>query len=305
MNLNFDELYQIEGDSSQKKIYRFKNKEKKIVADFSNEKSQFTSFLDVHKILSKINISTPKIFEMNIEKKIIIMEDFGDERYDKIINNFNTKDILLNAIDSLIEIQNTQTPTLVKTLKKYDYCSFKTEIDEFAEFYFPFNNISDDAVDNFHYVWKSEFDNLKFDWISFVHKDFELSNLIYLPDKDGHLKCGIIDFQNAFIGFSGWDVFSLLESPRVNFDDKYNDELAEYFFNNTKQKLSFNDFLTQYYFLNLARQTRIIGRWINLYKKNKITYYTKYMPITMHRLNKSLHKLKNKNLSELYKKILI
>ena len=292
MNLNFDDLYQIESGLSQKKIYRFKNnKEKKIVVDFSYETKQFVSFLDVHKFLSNINISIPKIFETDINKKIIIMEDFGDNRFDKLINSIDPKEILIDAINSLIEIQNTQKPIVSKFLKKYDFSSFEIEIAEFADFYLPINNISKDVVDEFFYVWKSEFDNFNFNWDSFVHKDFELSNLMYLPQRDGHLKCGIIDFQNAFIGFSGWDVFSLLENPRIYFAEKYNDEFVEYFFDNTNQNLSFSEFLLQYYFLNTARQTRIIGRWINLDKKYNINDYSKYLDVTVQRLQKSLYKL--------------
>ena len=306
MNLNFDDLYQIEGGSSQKKIYRFKNnKEKNIVVDFSSETKQFVSFLDVHKFLSNINISIPTIFETDINKKIIIMEDFGVSRYDKLINSIDPKEILIDAINSLIEIQNTQKPIVNKFLKKYDFSSFEIEIAEFADFYLPINNISKDVVDEFFYVWKSEFDNLNFNWDSFVHKDFELSNLMYLPQRDGHLKCGILDFQNAFIGFSGWDVFSLLENPRIFFKDKYNDELVEYFFNNTNQNLPFSEFLLQYYFLNTARQTRIIGRWINLDKKNNSNDYSKYLDVTVQRLQKSLYNLQNEKLSKLYEKIIV
>lgn len=306
MNLNFDDLYQIESGSSQKKIYRFKNnKEKNIVVDFSSETEQFVSFLDVHKFLSNINISIPKIFETDISKKIIIMEDFGDSRYDKLINSIDPKEILINAINSLIEIQNTQKPIVNKFLKKYDFSSFEIEIAEFADFYLPINNISKDVVDEFFYVWKSVFDNLNFNWDSFVHKDFELSNLMYLPQRDGHLKCGILDFQNAFIGFSGWDVFSLLENPRIYFEDKYNDELVEYFFNNTNQNLPFSEFLLQYYFLNTARQTRIIGRWIYFDKKNNSNNYSKYLDVTVQRLQKSLYNLQNEKLSKLYEKIIV
>jgi len=306
MKFNLNDAYQIEGGSSQKKIYRFKNnKEKNIVVDFSSETKQFVSFLDVHKFLSKINISIPKIFETDISKKIIIMEDFGDSRYDKLINIIDTKEILIDAINSLIEIQNSQKPTINKVLKQYNFSSFEIDIAEFADFYLPINNISKDVVDEFFYVWKSEFDNLNFKWDSFVHKDFELSNLMYLPQRDGHLKCGILDFQNAFIGFSGWDVFSLLENPRIYFEDKYNDELVEYFFNNTNQNISFKEFLIQYYFLNTARQTRIIGRWINLDNKNKSNDYSKYLSVTVKRLQKSLFNLQNEKLSKLYDTIIV
>jgi len=305
MNLNFNDLYLIEGGSSKKRIYRFKNnKVKKIVVDFSYEKKQFVSFIDVHKFLSNINISIPKIFEADIKKKLIIMEDFGDSRYDKLINSIDPKKILIDAINSLIEIQNTQKPIINKFLKKYDFFSFEEEIAEFADSYIPLHNISKDIVDEFFYVWKSEFDNLNFNWDSFVHKDFELSNLMHLPQRDGHLKCGILDFQNAFIGFSGWDVFSLLENPRIYFNDKYNDELLEYFFKNTNQNIPFSEFLYQYNFLNAARQTRIIGRWINLDKKNKGNYL-KFLNVTIKRLQKSLFNLQNKRLSKLYDTLIV
>jgi aminoglycoside/choline kinase family phosphotransferase len=127
---------------------------------------------------------------------------------------------------------------------------------------------------------------------------------MYLHNREDHLKCGILDYQNAFIGFSGWDMFSLLENPRIYFDDQYNDELIEYFFNNTNQYISFDEFLTQYYFLNTARQSRIIGRWINLDKKNKNNNYSKYLDVTTKRLKKSLHKLQNQKLSKLYSKVM-
>jgi len=306
MKFNFNDLYEIESGASYKKIYRFKNQnEGKIIVDFSYNHNDYLSFLEINNFLSKINISVPTIFDTDDSKSIIVMEDFGDSRYDKLINSIDPKKILIDAINSLIEIQNTQKPIVNKLLKQYDFFSFKTEIAEFANYYLSINNIGKDVVDEFFYIWKSEFENLNFNWDSFVHKDFELSNLMHLSQRDGHLKCGILDFQNAFIGFSGWDVFSLLENPRIYFEDKYNDELVEYYFNNTNQNLSFSEFLVQYYFLNTARQSRIIGRWINLDKQNKNNDYSKYFPVTIKRLEKSLYNLQNEKLSKLYDKIIV
>ncbi len=305
MKFNFDDVYEIESGASHKKIYRFRNhNEGTIVVDFSYNYNDYLSFLEINKFLSMINISVPKIFVTDDTKSIIIMEDFGNNRYDKLINKIDPKEILIDGINSLIEIHNSQKPIENKFLKKYDLSSFTVEIAEFADFYLSKKNIGKDVVDEFFYIWKSEFENLNFNWDSFVHKDFELSNLMHLSQRNGHLKCGILDFQNAFIGFSGWDVFSLLENPRIYFNDKYNDELIEYYFNKTNQNLSFNEFLTQYYFLNTARQSRIIGRWVNLDKKNKSNNYSKYLCVTLKRLEKSLYNLQNEKLSKLYKKII-
>ena len=304
MKFNLDDVYVVESGASHKKIYRFKNNnEGKIIVDFSYKHNDYLSFLEINNFLSMINISVPNIFETDDTNCIIIMEDFGNIRYDKLINSIDPKDILIDAINSLIEIQNSQKPVVNKFLKQYDFSSFTVEIAEFADFYLSKKNIGKDVVDEFFYIWKSEFENLNFNWDSFVHKDFELSNLMHLSQRDGHLKCGILDFQNAFIGFSGWDVFSLLENPRIYFDDKDNDELIEYYFNKTNQNLSFKEFLTQYYFLNTARQSRIIGRWINLDQRNN-NNYSKYLSVTLKRLEKSLYNLQNKKLSKLYEKII-
>ena len=302
MKFHLDDLYQIESGASHKKIYRFKKKYiGKVVVDFSYNHNDYLSFLEVNNFLSNIKISVPKIFDTDHNKSIIIMEDFGDSRYDKLINNIDLKEILINAINSIIEIQSAQKPIVNSKLKQYNYTAFKIEIAEFADFYLPKNNISHDMVEEFFNIWSHEFNNLNFKWDSFVHKDFELSNLIYLPKRNDHLKCGIIDFQNAYIGFSGWDIFSLLENPRIYFNDKYNDELIEYFYNKTNQKINLSEFLNQYYFLNTARQTRVIGRWINLDNNNNNNYYcSKYFNVTTKRLKKSLYNLQNKKLSKLY-----
>ena len=305
MKLKSSNLYQIDSDASKKKIYRFKNSNiNKIIVDFSYSSTDFISYIEVYDYLSSIKISIPKIFEIKKEEKIIIMEDFGDQRYDKLIINTDPKDILYNAVNSLIEIQNNNISTF-SNFKKYTFDLFKEEISEFANFYLPLKYNHTKYNEEFYSIWELEFNNINFNWDTFVHKDFELTNLFYLPDRMGYLQCGIIDFQNAFIGFSGWDLFSLLENPRIIFEEKYNIELVKHFYKNTNLRISLNEFLVQYHFLNIARQTRIIGRWINLDSKNKNNNYLKYLNITIKRLKDSLLYLNNKKLINLYKKVLI
>ena len=306
VTLNLNELDQIESGASKKKIYRFKNKNtKNILVDFSYSFNDYLLFINVHQYLSNINISIPKIFDTNDTEKLILMEDFGNDRYDKILTNYDTKKLLVNAIDSLIAIQRYDKPLIADGFKEYNYLNFKEEIIEFVDFYCPLLKTSSNQMEEFLQIWTSEFKKLNFNWNSFVHKDFELSNLMYLPHRENHLKCGILDFQNAFIGFSGWDLFSLLENPRINFDEKYNKELIEYFYNNSNQIISYKDFLIQYFFLNTARQTRIIGRWVNLDEKNNSNFYQlNFHAVTIKRLKNSLFNLQNKKLSNLYKRIL-
>ena len=153
MKFNFNEVYQIESGASQKKIYRFKNKDKEgVLVDFSYNYKDFDSFLEVNKFLSTINISIPKIFDIDESKHLILMEDFGNKRYDNVINSMDIKELMLNTINSLIEIQNSSQLITNYNLDKYNFSSFKIEIAEFVDFYLPFKNISKAIADEFFVI---------------------------------------------------------------------------------------------------------------------------------------------------------
>ena len=64
-------------------------------------------YVDCRKIISYTNISIPKIYEIDSEKKIILLEDFGDRRFDKIMKYNNIKNLLSVAVDSLIILRHT------------------------------------------------------------------------------------------------------------------------------------------------------------------------------------------------------
>ena len=117
------------------------------------------------------------------------------------------------------------------------------------------------------------------------------------------MKCGIIDFQSAFRGFVGWDLFSLLENPRINFTRQYNEEFIKYFYENISCQSDFTTFRDQYYILNLARLTRLLGRWAKLLNQGNKKYLN-YMYSTKSRLISSLVNIKDENLKKIYEEAL-
>ena len=152
MEINIINSNQIEGDVSQKKIYRYKDiNENKILVDFSYNSKDFISFIKVNNFLSDINISIPKIFEIDEKRNIIIMEDFGDLRYDKIISNIDPREFLFNAVNSIIEIQNSKKFLPRFDFLQYNFSLLKEEIGEFAEFYIPLVDNGNELVDDFFF----------------------------------------------------------------------------------------------------------------------------------------------------------
>ena len=293
----------IKGGASKKIFYRLKKSDRSyILTDFNCNKTEYFNHLKVYKILKDLDISIPKIFESNDKDLTIIAQDFGDLRYDKIINKEPIDNLLRYAVDSLITINQCITLNNNDNLSIYSFQDFKKEIMELPKYYFPYLNgeINNSLSEEYLFIWSECFDNFDFNFSSFVHKDFNINNLILIPSNKNHLKCGIIDYQGAFWGESCWDLFSLLEDSRIYFTDEFNDKLISYFFLETKEKISITDYKMKYHFLNCSRQSRLLGRWIKLFKDFDKEWYLDFIPITKKRLLKSLKFLNNKKLKEFY-----
>ena len=304
MDLSFKNFYEIKGGLSKKKVFRKKEKiYNKIIIDFSRDKKEFHNFLKIYKILLKINIAIPRIYEVHSKKYFIIMEDFGDNSFDKVIQKYEIYNILKLAIDNLIIIQNSITSYDLCHLKKYTFKNLIKEISEFVDYYLPYKNITNFDKNNFFEIWKKNYNSHKLDFNFFAHKDFELINIFLLKNNNSNLKCGIIDFQSAFRGFVGWDLFSLLENPRINFTRQYNEEFIKYFYENISCQSDFTTFRDQYYILNLARLTRLLGRWAKLLNQGNKKYLN-YMYSTKSRLISSLVNIKDENLKKIYEEAL-
>ena len=297
-------IKQIEGGASKRNFYKLYNQNNSyIVTDFNNDKSEYFNYIKIYNILETINIAVPKIIERNDNDLIIISENFGELRFDKIIDKYPLKDLLNYAIETLVILKNSIKFNSDFQLPQYNFEIFKNEIMELPQYYFPYININDiDLIKEFSDIWKDAYKDIEFKFNSFAHKDFNINNLLLLPSKKNHLKCGVIDFQDAFWGESSWDLFSLLEDSRILFSDEHNNNLIEYYYVNTNINISFEQFIYKYYFLNSSRQTRLLGRWIKLSKELNKKMYLDFIPITMYRLQKSINYSKNKNLIKFYTK---
>ena len=109
-----------------------------------------------------------------------------------------------------------------------------------------------------------------------------------MPDRKKHLKCGIIDYQDAIISDNALDLVSLFEDSRRLIKNFNKDELIEFYLQKTNKINQINNFYKKIDFIGAARQTRILGRWIKLYKLNKKENYKQYIPSTWFWLEKNL-----------------
>ena len=221
-------INKVEGGASKKKIFKLNNKNNNnsfILIDFVSDKKEYTNYLKIYNLLKDKNISIPKIVENHDNNLLIITEDFGNLRFDKIFEKYSIKDLLFYAVETLIILKNSIKFNKKILLETYNIDIFVKEISELTSYYLTYLNRANKKLsEEFIYIWKEEFKKINFEFNSFVHKDYNINNLILLPSRKKHLKCGVIDFQSAFYGESSWDLFSLLEDSRFLFTNKYNNK---------------------------------------------------------------------------------
>ena len=295
---------EVEAGASKKKIYRIKkNNNSFIIIDFIKDKKEFDAYLNVYNILKNVNISIPKIIEVYKNHLMIVTDDFGNLRFDKILEKYSIKKLLNYAVDALVVLNNANLYKKNSLLNTYNFDTFKGEVLELSKYYFPYINIKDEKIkEEFISLWSESYKSYNFDFKNFTHKDFNINNLVLLPSNKNHLRCGILDFQSSFWGESSWDLFSLLEDSRILFNDEFNEYFIEYFFLKTNQSTSFHQFRSKLNFLNSSRQTRLLGRWVKLAKEKNDNTYKNFINVTQNRLKKSLSLLGNKNLDFFYNK---
>ena len=300
-------LFKIESGSSKRLYYRIKDENNSfILMDSSQENQEYINFLKVYSILSNINISIPKIVERNDNESILILEDLGNLRFDKILKKYSLKKLLEPAVKTLVIFNKEIKFNSSIKLNKYSFETLKLEVGELIEFYYPHiykKKISNDLKLEFYNCWEKIFNNLELDFQNFVHKDFNINNLIFLPDRKDQKRCGVLDFQSAFWGDNCWDLFSLLEDSRIYFNDSHNEDLVNFFYENINQNISFNDFKKKYNILNCSRQTRLLGRWIKLNMLLQEDCYLEFIKVTKRRLINSLNHDYMSNLKNFYYKI--
>ena len=102
-------------------------------------------------------------------------------------------------------------------------------------------------------------------------RDYHVDNLIYQNSKLGLKKVGILDFQDAVIGQSSYDLASILEDVRRPITENLKNNLIDYFLSLTGYNLT--QLKKELTFYSVQRNLKILGIFCRLsIRDNKPNY---------------------------------
>jgi aminoglycoside/choline kinase family phosphotransferase len=126
---------------------------------------------------------------------------------------------------------------------------------------------------------------------TWVIRDFHSPNLIWLEQRADIAKVGVIDFQDAVLGHPAYDLVSLLQDARVDVPEQL--ELAlltRYIESRMAADAAFDPagFAEAYAILSAQRNTRLLGTFARLNRRDGKPQYLKHQPRIWAYLHRSL-----------------
>jgi len=280
----------IAGDASFRKFYRviFNKGSKIIIYAEKNKYQNLIAYLAVNKFLKNNKIHTPKLYSHNYSKGIVVVEDFGNLPFNKILlKRKNKLPIYKKLVDLLLKIQKIKPKFFVRNIfgkshviNKYSSKYLHKETDLFFDWYLPLFFEKKKVLNikkKLKRVLSKLYSNLNFPNSYFVHRDYHIQNLMKVGNK-----IGVIDTQDALIGNPAYDLVSLIDDVRIKTSNKLKNEIYNYYLKNTSHinRKNSEKFLQDFNILSVQRNLKIIGIFSRLYKRDKKDRYLKFIPYT-------------------------
>jgi len=187
--------------------------------------SRVDAFVAVANYLGKIGLAPPAIYGADCEAGYAVIEDLGDDLYANVIPNGTDEIELYQEAGRVLAHVHSMPPAPSRLegagnatwpLLDYDALALEVNADLFVEWLPRAAAVQiDDAA---RARWEKVRDSLIVKALGFPRaftiRDYHAENLLWLPEREGLQRVGLLDFQDAIRGWRGWDFSMLLHDAR-------------------------------------------------------------------------------------------
>jgi tRNA threonylcarbamoyl adenosine modification protein YjeE len=259
-----------------------------------------SSFVAIANGLRKHGFSAPAIRHADLELGFLITEDFGEAGVIEgdppapIVERYEAATDMLAALhrEKLPETLPL-TPHASHAIPVFDVDAWLVEIGLMLEWYLPDRGAapSQEQHDEFIAMWRELLEKPAAAVRTWVMRDFHSPNLIWLADRAGILRVGVIDFQDAMLGPAAYDLVSLLQDARIDVPEQIElTLLTRYIKARRAADETFDpaEFAEAYAIMSAQRNTRLLGTFARLNRRDGKPQYLRHQPRIWTYLNRSL-----------------
>jgi len=250
--------------------------------------------------LRERGFSTPVIHHTDLDNGFLITEDFGSAGFVEgdparpIVERYHVAADMLAALHRVaLPFILPLAPGLTYAIPTFDTDALLVEAGLMLEWYLPDRGVepTNKMRDEFVTMWRDLLSKPAAAARTWVIRDFHSPNLIWLDQRSGIAKVGIIDFQDAVLGPAAYDLVSLAQDARIDVPEQLELALLVRYI---KARRAADDtfdpasFAALYAIMSAQRNTRLLGTFARLNRRDGKPQYLRHQPRLWTYLNRSL-----------------
>ena len=230
----------VTSDAAPRRFYRVKNESDKTCILIESPPDHHPQSIAGHKLkdfirlsieLREIGLSAPEVYEEDLEKGYLLVEDFGDQKFNQVINNRPEKERELYrlAVQALVQLRD-QGGALAQSCRPFYGGYLHKAHRQFIDWFVPFcigRPIADKEIEGFLKAWEKVEDALQPAPLGPMYVDYHIENLMYLPEREGVKQCGLLDFSMMYNGVPAYDIAHLTMDARRTISKELREELVD------------------------------------------------------------------------------
>lgn len=243
-------------------------------------------FIIVDNLLRAIGIRAPEIYAQDIDAGLILLEDFGDDSFTRLLDaGHDARALYRLATEALIHIKkNLALPDSMIVM--HNPKLMRADMQHLLDWVIPHvskTTLSPAAVDEYDAIVSGLIDKIQQMPKGVALYDYHVDNLILTPDK----RCGVLDFQDVRVTGATYDIMSLLNDERRDVPPDVRDEMLGLYYA-AFPELDTPDIRALSALLILERHIKVVGQFTRFYVNDHREKYLKYIPLIWRKIERRL-----------------
>jgi aminoglycoside/choline kinase family phosphotransferase len=264
------------GDASFRRYFRVVLGERTaVLMDAPPPEEDPRPFIVMAEYLANIGLSAPKILHRDLDQGLLLIEDFGSDRMREAVDADPGSELATYSglVDVLVTL-HSHPP--VSGLAQHDLSVWLDEVMLLTDWYGPAVGL-DLPRESFRSAWREVLRPVEEDGLDRVTilRDFHAENIMLIGGAEGVARYGLLDFQDALSGHPAYDLASVLEDARRDVTPGAERALIDAYVAQTGRDERFE---RAYWALAAQRNTRILGVFCRLWKRDGKAHYTSFQP---------------------------
>jgi N-acetylmuramate 1-kinase len=270
------EIRPLAGDASFRRYFRLVDGDRQaVLMDAPPPHEDPAPFVAVAEWLAGAGLSAPRILARDLERGLLLLDDLGDDRLREALDAAPDREEELYALATDLLVRLHAHPPM-PGLRPHGLEQWLDELQLFPDWYCLAVGAEVDA-EAYRAAWAEALGPVDGDGLGpvTVLRDYHAENIMLVAGRGGIEHFGLLDFQDAVAGHPAYDLASVLEDARRDVSPAVERAMLDRYKEATGQS---EDYERAYWALAAQRNTRILGVFTRLWKRDGKPLYTAYQP---------------------------